>query len=80
MRRRVDEQNSKEEQRIQALQAAVQDDVVAGQAALSAQDWDRAVERLEGALRLIRNEPRLEPLGPVPESTVRAGKQGALRA
>ena len=67
-RRRVDEQNSKEEQRIQALQAVVQNDVVACQAALSAQDWDRAVERLEGTLRLIHNEPRLAQLGPVPDS------------
>jgi eukaryotic-like serine/threonine-protein kinase len=66
-RRQVDEQNSRDERRIQGLQAAVQDDVVAGQAALSAQDWDRAVERLDGALRLIRNESRLAPLGPVPE-------------
>ena len=66
-RRLVNEQNSMEERRIQALQAAVQDDVVAGQAALSAQDWDRAVERLDGALRLIRNEPRLAPLRPVPQ-------------
>ena len=35
VRRLVDEQNSKEERRIQDLQLTVQDDVVAGQAALS---------------------------------------------
>jgi serine/threonine protein kinase/Flp pilus assembly protein TadD len=66
-RRLVDEQNSKEEKRLQAVQAVVQDDVVAGQAALSAQQWEQAEERLGGALRLIHNDPQLAALGAAPE-------------